>query len=120
MNAALRLGRRHALNAVTAALILQLAVDAFALERQGDFLEAAKLGRAMVEDFYLPALGLGMALVHFIQVAGEQRRLVAARTAADFHDATGAVRIGAAEGERQQFIPELLPGVDQFRQLGLR
>ena len=39
------------------------------------------------EDLGLPALGLGVVLVHLEQVAGEQRRLVAAGAGADFHDA---------------------------------
>ena len=40
-----------------------------------------------VEDFDLPAVVLGVVLVHFVEVAGEQGRLLAAGAGADFQDA---------------------------------
>ena len=51
-----------------------------------DLLVAAGLGRRHVHRLGLPALGLGEALVHLVQVAGEDRRLVAARRSADLDD----------------------------------
>ena len=86
VNAAARFGRRHALHAVHAALVLQLAVDALAFDVDDDFLDAALAGFAERHHLELPALALGVARVHAIEVAGEERRLVAARAAADFDD----------------------------------
>jgi predicted PurR-regulated permease PerM len=54
---------------------LQLAINSFALEAENDFLEAAKLGGTHVEDFNFPVFRLGMMLVHFVQIAGEECRL---------------------------------------------
>ena len=79
-------GGRHALDAVHAALVLQPAVDVLALDERDDFLDAAAAGVAEVEDVDLPALALGVARVHAEQIAGEQRRFVAAGAGADFED----------------------------------
>ena len=82
---ALRLGDRHPLDAVHAALELQQAVRrlarlgrALGLHRDGDGLVAAEVGLGGVEDLDLPAPLLGVPGVHAQQVAGEQRRLLAA------------------------------------------
>ena len=77
-------GRRHALDAVDAALVLQLAVDALALDRRDGFLDAADAGLAERHHLELPALALGEAAVHAEQLAGKERRLVAAGAGADF------------------------------------
>ena len=82
---ALRLGDRHPLHAVHAALELQQGVRrlaglgrALGLHRDGHRLVAAEVGLGGVEDLDLPAAGLGVPGVHAEQVAGEQRRLLAA------------------------------------------
>ena len=82
---ALRLGDRHPLHAVHAALELQQGVRrlarlgrALGLHRDGDRLVAAEVGLGGVEDLGLPAAPLGVPGVHAQQVAGEQRRLLAA------------------------------------------
>ena len=64
VHAALLLGHRHALHAVHAALVLQLAVDLVAADQRDDFLEAADARLAAGRDFHLPALRLGVARVH--------------------------------------------------------
>ena len=82
----LRFGRRHALHAVHAALVLQPAVDVLAGDDGDDFLEAA--GAAVVDRQHLdlPAVALGEPGVHPEEVRREQRRLVAAGAGADFQD----------------------------------
>ena len=98
VDAALGFGLGHALHAMAAAFVLQLAVDAFAFDAQDQFLEAAQLGGVHVEDFDLPAAwSSAVVLVHVVQVAGEQGRLVAAGAGADFHHAARAVGVFAAD-----------------------
>ena len=77
-------GGRNALDPVNAALELQPREDAAAIDRGDRFLVAADFGRAGGDQLEPPALHLGVALVHAQQVAGEQRRFVAAGTGADF------------------------------------
>ena len=86
VDAAARFGRRHALHAVHAALVLQPAVDVLAGDDRDDFLEAA--GAAVVDRQHLdlPAVALGEAGVHPEEIRGEERRLVAAGAGADFQD----------------------------------
>ena len=86
----LGLGFGHALHAMAAAFELQLAVGPFALDAQNDLLESAQLGRRHVEHFDLPALVLGVVLVHLVEVAGEQGGLLAAGAGANFQDAARA------------------------------
>ena len=118
VDAALGLGFRHALHAVAAALELQLAEDALAFEAQDDLLEAAQLGRRHVEHLDLPAVVLGVVLVHFVQIAGKQGRFFAAGAGADFQHAAGAVGVLAADGHVQQIVPERFALVLEPRQLG--
>ena len=94
VHASLRLGGRHALHAVHAALVLQLAVGAAPLDRGDDFLQAADAGLVAREHVELPALTFRVLAVHAEQLGGEQRRLVAARAGADLeHDVLLIVRI---------------------------
>ena len=72
-----------------------------------------------VEDFHLPALALGVVLVHFIEVAGEQCGLVAAGAGADLHDAAAAVGVLAADGHVEQLVPAGFALGLQLGQFGL-
>jgi hypothetical protein len=54
-------------------------------------LKAAEVGFAARNDLHLPALALGIAGVHAEQVAGEQRRLVAAGAGTDFEEQVALV-----------------------------
>ncbi len=78
MDAALRLGRRHALHPVHAALILHPRIGAPAGNLGDHFLVAADFAGRLFHDLERPALQVGVALVHAQQIAGEQCRLVAA------------------------------------------
>src|SRR5690606_31421535 len=70
MDAALRLGGRHALHAVGAGLELQLRVRAATDDAGHDLLVSAVLARVVGFDLDLPALAFGIARVHAEQVAG--------------------------------------------------
>ena len=58
VDAALRLGRRHALDAVDAALVLQARVGALAVDLEDDLLEAADAALAVRHDFDLSSRAL--------------------------------------------------------------
>ena len=79
--AALR--HRDALDPVDAAFIFQPGEHALAADRGDHLLVAAHFRRAGRDELDLPALALGVALVHPEEVAGEQGRLVAAGAGAD-------------------------------------
>src|SRR6266550_1449693 len=83
---ALRLGRGHALHAVHARLELELRVRAPAGDLEDDLLEAALVGLALREDLGLPAMPLGVARVHPVEVRSEERRLFPAFARADLDD----------------------------------
>ena len=119
VDAPLRLGDRHPLHPVDAALPLQPRPDAVAalghalgLDRQRDVLDAAEVGVLRVEHLGDPAVPLGVPQVHPQQVAGEQRRLLAALAGLDLQDhVLGVVRVardqqlGEALLERRQASP---------------
>ena len=93
------LGVRHALDAVNAGFELQLCEDACPLDLGDDLFEATGRALARRDDIDLPALGLGIALVHAEEVAGEKRGLVTAGPGADFQD--GALLVGIVLGEQR-------------------
>ena len=100
VDAALGLGRRHALHAVAAGFELELAVDAVALDR-GTPLPCSRRGRLRSRDIISvrQPLALGVAQVHARQVAGEQRRFVAAGAGADLEEDVALV-VGVARQQR--------------------
>ena len=116
----LRFGRRHALHAVHAGLELQLGEDALARHAGDDFLVAAGVAFAGRHDLHAPALSGGVALVHAEEVAGEQRRLVAAGAGADFKD--GVLLVGGVLGKQQQLylVPEVVDALLDIRKIGFR
>jgi len=59
---------REEKNAVAAALVLQLAVNSFPFDGQTNFFHPAQFRGAGTEDFDLPAFGVAVPLVHFVQV----------------------------------------------------
>ena len=85
------LGLRHALHAMPARLELELRVDAVAFDAQHHFLVAADLGRAFADDLAAPAAAFAVAQIHARQVAGEQRRFVAAGAGADLQEGVARV-----------------------------
>src|SRR5688572_20853942 len=94
---------------MAAALVLEARVGAAAVYLEDDFLEATLLAAVRREHLDLPALGFGVARVHTEEVAGEQRSLFAAGTAADLDDYVAfVVGIGRQEGELEVVV-EALP-----------
>ena len=80
-------GDGHALDAVDARFIFQLAIDARAFDGEDDFLEAAQFRCVGTDDARLPSrLFFDVFHVHAEQVAGKEGCFVAAGSGADFHD----------------------------------
>src|SRR5262249_58176990 len=77
-------GVGHALHAVDAGFVFQLGKGAAAADFGDNFLEAAHRPFANTDDFDLPALLGGIALVHAEQITGENRSFVAAGAGANF------------------------------------
>ena len=94
----------HPLDAMDAGFELQPREHALAGDVGDDFLVAAGVALALRQHLDLPAVKLGVALVHAEQVAGEQRRLVAAGAGPDFDDR--ALLVGRVLGQEQE--PDLL------------
>src|SRR5579864_4516017 len=69
------------------------------MDFEDDFLDAAELRLAGVEDLYLPALQLGVLHVHAHEVSRPEVGLLAAFGAADFQNDVSAV-IGIAWAEK--------------------
>ena len=105
VDAALRLGLRHALHAVHAALVLEVRPDALggvvrgALHRDLDVLVPAEVALGALEQLGLPALRLGVVEVHPQQVGREQRRLLAALPRLDLEDHVAPV-VGVARDQQ--------------------
>ena len=78
MDAPLRFGGRHALDAMYPSLVLEVGPDPLcrvrgvALDRELDVLDAAEVAQGLLDDFGLPLLRLGVVEVHPQQVGGEQ------------------------------------------------
>ena len=98
LNAALGLGLGNALDAMHAGLELHDGVDAVALDLELDGLKAAGLAGAGVEHGGLPAARLAEALIHLVQIAGKDGRLVATGGGANLDDGVLVV-VGVARDE---------------------
>ena len=83
------------------------------LDRDADVLVAAEVARIAVEHLGGPALPLGVAQVHPQQIAGEQRRLLAALARLDLEDHVLVVVRVARQQQLLQPVAEAFP-------LGLR
>src|SRR5215831_10274761 len=83
VDAALRLGLRHA---VHAALEFEPREHVAAADLGAAFLEAAEPSLGEIEDLEPPAAPASIALVHAEEVGGEQRRLLAPGAGAHFED----------------------------------
>ena len=93
MDAALRLGDGHALDAMHASLELQAGEgrvarlgDPLGLDGDRDVLVAPEVGLHHLEDLGVPAAPLRIPHVHAGKVAGEERRLLASLTCLDLDD----------------------------------
>src|SRR6202022_358209 len=86
VDAALGLGLGDALDAMAAALITKTLIHLISTDAEGDFLVSALLAGAERNLLNLPTPVARVMRVHVVEVAGEQRRLVAPRAGADLHD----------------------------------
>ena len=91
-----RLGHRHPLHPVDAALELQLPVDVRARDQEDHLLESAPFGRAAAHGLHLPALGVGVLLVHPRKLGRKERRLLPSRSGPNLHHRVA--RIGGSGG----------------------
>ncbi len=86
------------LDAVDAALELELAVRVLPRHEKYDFLVAAHLGRARAQRLHLPFVPLREEPVHPREIRREERRLVPARSGADLeHRVAGVVGVAGKE-----------------------
>ena len=109
VDAALRLGRRHALHAVHAAFEAELASrPLLPLTSAMTSLKPPVCDSALVQDLDLPPLRLGVADVHAEQIGREQRRLFAALAAANLEDDVLLVVGIGRQQEHRQIFGELL------------
>ena len=100
MDAPLRLGRRHALHAMDAALVFHFPENARTARAENHLFHAAEFGRVAFELLDFETAPLGIPAIHPVKVGGEKRRLVAAGARSDFHDCVAVlVRVGRQERE---------------------
>ena len=92
VNAALRLGGRHALNTMHAALIFEPLENIRAGDRKNNFLEPAEIGRAGVHCFDLPIARLGVMRIHPVKIRSKQRGFPSTGAGADFDDGIARIR----------------------------
>ncbi len=118
VDAAGGLGRRHALDAVRAALVLQARVGRVALDQRRDRLDPADARVVPVHDLDLPAHAFGVALVHAEELAGKERGLVAAGAGPDLEE--HVARVVGVPGQQQdlQLLLEGGQALVQRRALG--
>ncbi len=88
MDAPARLGGRHTLDPMDARFEFQPGEHPPAGDIGDDLLVAAGIALTLLEHLDLPAMDVGIALVHAEEIAGEQRRLVAAGPGTDLEDGT--------------------------------
>src|SRR5438105_883975 len=86
VNATLRLGRRHALNAMDAGLELELRVRPSPNDLEDDLFEAPLIRSAGRQLFGLPTMSLRITEVHLVEIAGEERGLFPTLPRADLND----------------------------------
>ena len=100
VDASLRLGLGHALDAMRPAFELEDRVGAVALDRERRLLDAARVARRHLDLLPAEAAPLGVALQQPREIAGPELPLVAALAAADLDDHVLLVG-GVALGERE-------------------
>ncbi len=108
VDAAAALGDRHPLHPVRARFELQALEHVVPGDRGAGLAVAADSRLADGDRLELPALQVGVALVHAEQLGGEQRGLVAAGAGAHLED--GVARVGLVARQQQQLHLALQPG----------
>ena len=119
MDSALRLRFRYTLYPVHAAFIFQPGIGTIAQNGKADLLIAAQLRFIGVENFRFPPLGFRVHAVHPEQAGGEQRRLLAAGTAANFNNNVPVVVGILGKQKNFQLLGNFFQGLPGFLQLQL-
>ena len=101
-----RLRRRDALDAVDAALELEAAVGAVAVDLDDRLLDPADPGLVEAQELRRELVPLGVADVHPVELRGEQGGLVAAGAGPDLHDHVAVVVRVARQEEDLQLVEE--------------
>ncbi len=91
MDASLGLGAGHPLHPVHSALAPEQSVRLGAPHGNDGFLEATDVALGYGDRFPAEAVARGKPLVHAVQVAGEQRRLVAPGACPEFENSVAVV-----------------------------
>src|SRR5438105_4383650 len=112
VNAALRLGRGHALHALHTGLELELRVRTSAQHLEDDLFEATLFGLALREDLSLPAMALGVPRVHPVKIRPKERGLLPglAKRADGLDD----------RRKRRELLTDLADAVAVGRRFGIR
>src|SRR3984893_15243095 len=92
MNAPLGLGFRHALHPMYAGFEFQTREDAASRDLGYDFLVAARRPLARRQNLDVPAFQFGVAKIHAEKIAGEECRLIAAGSSANFENGVFFIR----------------------------
>ncbi len=113
----LRFGDRNALDAMHARLELHLRVHLVALDAKRHFLESTGVAPVRVDLLDLPLLELGVAGVHAVQVAREDRGLVTAGATSDLHDDVLLVVRVARQHHHLEFVLKIRQASFEFLDL---
>ena len=100
-----------------AAFEFQPRIRAVAVDREADLLEAAKLRLVQADNLGFPAALFGVHRVHAVKVVGEERRLLAARAAANLDDDVPLIVRVAREQQNFELLRRLCCRVARFVQL---
>ena len=92
VNASAAFRFRHALHAVRARFKFERGIDVFATDAADDFFIAAVFAGIFRKDFQLPAFVLRVFVIHAKEIAGKNRRFIAARTGANFQIDVGFIQ----------------------------
>ncbi len=120
MDAPLGFGFRHALHAVPAGFKLQLTVHAVAGNFGNHFFETAVFAFVGAHHLDTPAAAFRIAAVHAEQIAGKDRRLIAAGAGAHFEEAAALVIRIFRQQQHLQLLLQRFTGRPRLFQLFLR
>ena len=108
VDAALRLGGGHALDAMDAALVFQAFIHIGTRHEKYYFPETAQVGGIGIHGLHLPALRFGIAAVHAVEVGGKQGGFAATRAGADFHDGVAGIHGVRRHEAKHELLGEFL------------
>ncbi len=120
VDASLRFGRGHTLHAVHAGFVLQPGKHVPAGDLGNAFLQATKLGFAILQQLETPAAQTRIFLIRGEQFGGEQTSLVTTRGRANFQDRAALVRLVARQQRELDLTCQFRNALAQLTQFLLR